>query len=117
LTPQTEINARPLDSVLLPAPWHRGRVILIGDAAHATTPHLASGAGAAVEDGIVLAEALRDHSNPHAAFAAFMERRFERCRLVVDSSVRIGAMQQAHASPHAIAGLIDEAQTALRAEI
>jgi 2-polyprenyl-6-methoxyphenol hydroxylase-like FAD-dependent oxidoreductase len=39
------INYRPLEKLLLPPPWHRGRAILIGDAAHATTPHLASGAG------------------------------------------------------------------------
>jgi len=50
------VNYRPLEILLQPAPWHRGHVVLIGDAAHATTPHLASGAGIAIEDGIVLAE-------------------------------------------------------------
>jgi 2-polyprenyl-6-methoxyphenol hydroxylase-like FAD-dependent oxidoreductase len=45
LSAQSSIIARPLESILLPLPWHRGRVALIGDAAHATTPHLASGAG------------------------------------------------------------------------
>jgi 2-polyprenyl-6-methoxyphenol hydroxylase-like FAD-dependent oxidoreductase len=36
------INYRPLEALLLNSPWYRGRVLLIGDAAHATTPHLAS---------------------------------------------------------------------------
>jgi len=44
------INYRPLEAILMPKPWYRGRVVLIGDAAHATTPHLASGAGMAIED-------------------------------------------------------------------
>ncbi len=41
---------------MMQKPWHVGRTVLIGDAAHATTPHLASGAGLAVEDALVLAE-------------------------------------------------------------
>jgi len=53
------VNYRPLEVLLHPAPWYCGHVVLIGDAAHATTPHLASGAGMAIEDGIVLAEELR----------------------------------------------------------
>ena len=57
-TASARINYRPLEKLLLPPPWHRGRAILIGDAAHATTPHLASGAGLAVEDALVLGECL-----------------------------------------------------------
>ncbi len=38
--------------------WHVGRVALAGDAAHASTPHLAQGAAMAVEDAVVLAESL-----------------------------------------------------------
>ena len=58
LDTSARINYRPLEKLLLPPPWHRGRAILIGDAAHATTPHLASGAGLAVEDALVLGECL-----------------------------------------------------------
>jgi 2-polyprenyl-6-methoxyphenol hydroxylase-like FAD-dependent oxidoreductase len=93
------INYRPLESVLLPDPWYRGRVVLIGDAAHATTPHLASGAGMAVEDGIVLAEEIaRDH-DIDAALPRFMARRFERGRLVVENSLRLGELEMTHGSP------------------
>lgn len=52
------INYRPLFAALQPVPWHVGRIILIGDAAHATTLHLASGAGMAVESGLVLTDEL-----------------------------------------------------------
>lgn len=89
---------RPLESALQPKPWHSGRVVLIGDAAHATTPHLASGAGIAVEDALVLDEELQKHApNVEKALASFDERRFERCRFVVETSVAIGDLQIAGA--------------------
>ncbi len=93
------INYRPLESVLLPDPWYRGRVVLIGDAAHATTPHLAFGTGMAVEDGIVLAEEIARDGNIDAALPRFMQRRFERGRLVVENSLRLGELEMTHGSP------------------
>ncbi|GAB0117950.1 FAD-dependent monooxygenase [Acidisoma sp. 7E03] len=108
---------RPLESFLLPAPWHRGRVLLIGDAAHATTPHLASGAGMALEDALVLAEELRRAADIGAGFAAFSARRWERCRTVVEKSVEIGRMQQTDASPQRLGQLVAQAEATLRADI
>jgi 2-polyprenyl-6-methoxyphenol hydroxylase-like FAD-dependent oxidoreductase len=93
LSEQSLVNYRPLEWVLLPAPWHRERVVLIGDAVHATTPHMASGAGMAVEDGLVLAEELAAHDDVEQALAAFTARRFERARMVVENSVRIGEIE------------------------
>ncbi len=52
--PEAAIDYRPLTNLLVPAPWNRGRVVLIGDTIAATTPHLASGAGIGIESGIVL---------------------------------------------------------------
>jgi len=95
LSPAAQIIYRPLEWVLVPDPWYVGRVVLIGDAAHATTPHLASGAGIAAEDGLVLAEELHRHDDVTRALRAFMDRRFGRARLVVESSVRIGESQLA----------------------
>ncbi|OJW57611.1 MAG: oxidoreductase [Sphingomonadales bacterium 63-6] len=89
------VNYRPLEWQLLPAPWHRGRIVMIGDAVHATTPHMASGAGMAAEDGLVLAEVLAAHDDVEQALAAFTARRFERARLVVENSVRIGEIEMA----------------------
>src|SRR3954470_15278215 len=79
---------------ILPAPWHRGRVLLIGDAAHACTPHLAYGAGIAVEDGVVLGQVLATYDDLPAALEAFMHRRYERCRMVVNNSLRLGEWEQ-----------------------
>jgi 2-polyprenyl-6-methoxyphenol hydroxylase-like FAD-dependent oxidoreductase len=95
ITGPEQINYRPLEWLLLPKPWHKGRVVLIGDAVHATTPHMASGAGLAAEDGLVLAEELRRQDDIGAALDAFADRRFERARLVVENSVMIGAMEMA----------------------
>jgi 2-polyprenyl-6-methoxyphenol hydroxylase-like FAD-dependent oxidoreductase len=89
----SKIVYRPLEWLLLPDPWYVGRVVLIGDAAHATTPHLASGAGLAVEDGLVLAEELTKSANVSAVLRSFMNRRFDRARLVVETSVRVGELE------------------------
>ena len=90
---ESQIVYRPLEWLLLPDPWYTGRVLLIGDAAHATTPHMASGAGLAVEDGLVLADELAKTDDVAAALRSFMERRFARARLVVDTSVRSGELE------------------------
>ena len=87
------VNYRPLEWQLLAEPWHKGRAVVIGDAAHATTPHMASGAGMAVEDGLVLADELAKTDDVAAALEAFMGRRKERARLVVENSVRIGEIE------------------------
>jgi 2-polyprenyl-6-methoxyphenol hydroxylase-like FAD-dependent oxidoreductase len=60
----------------------RGRVVLIGDAAHATSPNMAEGASMALEDALVLARMLRTHRSPEEALPAFSERRRARIRWV-----------------------------------
>ena len=118
LTADSIINCRPLDAVLLPRPWYRGRILLIGDAAHSTTPHLASGAGIAVEDALMLSHLLsRTATTIEQAFSQFMERRWARCKDVVESSVGIGAAQQSGASPATFGALIGAAEGRLRADI
>lgn len=57
--PTNEIVYVPIEEVILPLPWYKGRVVLIGDAAHASSPHIAQGAAMAIEDAVVLAEPLR----------------------------------------------------------
>ena len=111
------VNYRPLEALLLAAPWYRGRVVLIGDAAHATTPHLASGAGMAIEDGVVLAEELRSQPTLEQALQHFMSRRFERCRLVVENSVRLGQIEMSRGSPMEHTRLMSESLGALRQPI
>jgi 2-polyprenyl-6-methoxyphenol hydroxylase-like FAD-dependent oxidoreductase len=79
--------------------WHKGRVVLLGDAIHASTPHLAQGAGMAIEDGIVLAEELTRHDTPEAAFTAYRNRRFARAKFIADNSVLIGDSQMGKVPP------------------
>jgi 2-polyprenyl-6-methoxyphenol hydroxylase-like FAD-dependent oxidoreductase len=117
LEPKSNIICRPLSALLMPRPWYRGRIILIGDAAHPTTPHLASGAGIAVEDALVLGALLAESGDVDAAFAGFMDLRWERCRDVVETSVAIGALQQRGASAAEFGRVVGGAEQRLRADI
>ncbi len=107
------INYRPLVAGLQPGPWFNGRIVLIGDAIHATTPHLASGAGMAVESAIMLAQELERAETVEAGLQAYQDRRFERCRDVIDTSVKIGQLQLEHGRPDQIAALIEGAMARL----
>lgn len=91
------INYRPLEVLLMPPPWHRSRVLLTGDAAHATTPHVGYGAGMAIEDAVVLGDLISDHDDVEALFTAFTQRRYERCRTILEGSVAIGDLELAEA--------------------
>ncbi len=97
MTAESYVNVRPLEGFVMDPPWHKGRVLLIGDAVHPTTPQLASGAGIAVEDAIVLAEELSRDCTVEDAMQAFTKRREWRCKLVVSSSIKIGQLEQARA--------------------
>ena len=108
------INYRPLEAILMPKPWYRGRVVLIGDAAHATTPHLASGAGMAIEDGIVLAEELAQSDSIDAGLAQFMDRRYARGKLVVENSLRLGEIEMTHGSPQEHTRIMVDSMAQLR---
>ena len=99
LTPHSGIVYRPLESHFLGQVWHRDRLILIGDAAHATTPQLAAGACMGIEDGLVLGQELGRSQSLQQALNAFMQRRHDRCRMVVNNSLRIGELEVEGASP------------------
>lgn len=89
ITDDDGVVYRPLEGMMVHGPWSKGRVGLLGDAVHATTPHLGQGAGMAIEDAIVLAEELGKHEDVETALKAYRERRFERCRYIVESSLAI----------------------------
>lgn len=91
----SQIVFRPLEGLLMPRPWFQGRVVLIGDTVHATTPHLASGACIGIEDALVLAEELGRATSIAEALPAFEARRWERCRMVVQNSARLGEIEVA----------------------
>lgn len=96
LTADSQIVYRPLEKLLVPQPWAKGRVVLIGDAVHATTPHMAAGAMIGMEDAIVLAQELEGNATLQAALDTFQSRRWERCRLVVENSLRLAEIELGH---------------------
>ncbi|WP_417318721.1 FAD-dependent oxidoreductase [Emcibacter sp.] len=89
ITDDDSVVYRPLEGMLVEGPWHSGRVVLLGDAVHATTPHLGQGAGMAIEDSIVLADELDKHDSIENALSAYRARRFERCAYIVRASLAI----------------------------
>ena len=97
LTDPSAVHYTRFEFHVLDAPWHRGRVVLIGDAAHSCPPTLAQGAAQALEDAAVLAEMLLaagpvagDAAALDALLTAFAARRHPRAKAVVDASVQLG---------------------------
>ena len=81
LGPETAVHVGPIEEVALEG-WSKGSVLLIGDAAHATSPNMAEGAAMALEDGLVLAELLASERRIPAALATFEARRGPRTQWV-----------------------------------
>jgi 2-polyprenyl-6-methoxyphenol hydroxylase-like FAD-dependent oxidoreductase len=71
-----------------------GRIVLIGDAAHATTPNMGQGACQAIEDAIVMAQCLSANADYEKAFVAFEKRRLVRTKWITQTSEKIGRMAQ-----------------------
>ncbi len=112
---------RPMMNMLVTEPWYRGRVMLAGDAAHTTTPHLAQGAAMAVEGAVLLAELLGAHESLEAAQREFMQRRFDRVKYVVDCSTQLASWEMedwrgVHNPDADQGGLLHRATTALMAD-
>jgi 2-polyprenyl-6-methoxyphenol hydroxylase-like FAD-dependent oxidoreductase len=78
----------------LAAPWGVGRVTLLGDAAHPTTPNLGQGACQAIEDAVVLGDALHAGDDAVAALRSFERRRAPRTAWITRTSWRIGRVAQ-----------------------
>ena len=113
LTPESQLIGRPFEWLLVADPWYRGRTILLGDAAHATTAHMGMGGGMAVEDAVVLAQCLAAASDLPDAFRTFMARRLPRVKLVVETSVALSRLEQAKAPPTETRALLGSALHAL----
>ncbi|MEV7808983.1 FAD-dependent monooxygenase [Microbispora sp. NPDC088329] len=116
ITDPERINYTWFESLLVDRPWNRGRVVLIGDAAHACPPTLAQGAAQCLEDAAVLAELLLAADRlDQRLFDAFMDRRHERAKAVVEASVRLACWQLDPAPDADVPGLVGRI-TALVAE-
>ncbi|MFF8641097.1 FAD-dependent oxidoreductase [Streptomyces sp. NPDC015345] len=94
ITDPAKVNYTWFDRMLVEGSWHRGRVVLVGDAAHCCPPTLAQGAALSLEDAWVLAQLLTGSGAwDDALFQAYYERRIARVRPVVEASVQIGQWQ------------------------
>ena len=92
--PADIMRASPTHSLPHLPVWHRDRMVVIGDAAHAPTPSSGQGASLAVEDAVVLAKCLRDL--PHQeAFAAYERLRRARVERIAKVAARINSSKAA----------------------
>ena len=87
LRPNDAVYVAPIEEVILDE-WARGSVLLIGDAAHATSPNMAQGAAMALEDGLVLAECLASASGVTETLVKFQARRRPRTQWVLAQTHR-----------------------------
>ncbi|WP_030378146.1 MULTISPECIES: FAD-dependent oxidoreductase [unclassified Streptomyces] len=111
----SRVNYTWFDRMLVEGSWHRGRVVLIGDAAHCCPPTLAQGAALSLEDALVLAELLTGADTwDDALFQAYHERRIARVRPAVEASVQLGQWQLDGVRDADIPGLMGRTMTMLR---
>jgi len=91
MTDASRVNYTSFETHFLEAPWNRGRVVVIGDAAHTCPPTIAQGAAQALEDASVLSEVVvRADTLTDEVWKEFHARRVERARTVVDASLQLG---------------------------
>ena len=90
-TAASALAAFPIHDMPAVPTWHRDAMVILGDAAHATSPSSGQGASMAIEDAIVLAKCLRDCSSVSAAFGAYERERRARVQRVVAYSARVGS--------------------------
>lgn len=100
LPPADQIVWKPFLVVDLPAPWFKGRVVILGDAAHASTAHLGQGGAMAIEDAVVLAEELGKDIDVDTAFRNYMDRRLPRAGKIKEWSELL-CRQEIERSPDA----------------
>jgi FAD-dependent urate hydroxylase len=91
-TPAIAIGWNTYDVPHVPR-WHRDRMVIIGDAAHATAPSAGQGASMAIEDAVVLAKCLRDVPDVDQAFGAYERSRRQRVERVVAQGRRNGQLK------------------------
>src|SRR3954451_24009926 len=97
LTDPSRVNYTWFETHVLDVPWNRGRVVLIGDAAHTCPPTIAQGGAMALEDAVVLAELLTERTAlDQDLWDAYTARRYERAKTVVDASNQLAQWQLEH---------------------
>jgi 2-polyprenyl-6-methoxyphenol hydroxylase-like FAD-dependent oxidoreductase len=82
------VDRKPIKS------WGKGRVTLLGDAAHPSTPNLGQGACQAIEDAVTLAHCVGRNDNPEAILRAYEGRRIPRTTAITKRSLHVGIVGQ-----------------------
>jgi 2-polyprenyl-6-methoxyphenol hydroxylase-like FAD-dependent oxidoreductase len=83
LNSESDIVYSPIEPLLLPWPWFRGRVVIGGDAAHIVSPHLTQGAAMAAEDAFVLVrETMDGEGTIEERLTRYSMKRYPRCAFV-----------------------------------
>ncbi|MEU9277095.1 FAD-dependent oxidoreductase [Streptomyces sp. NPDC048342] len=109
------VNYAWFDRHLVTGPWHRGRIVLVGDAAHCCPPTFAQGAAMSLEDALVLAELLAGPGDwDDRLLTAYHSRRLPRVRMVVDASVQLAQWLLDGVRDADVPGLLHRTMTALR---
>ena len=88
---ESTITGYPIYDIPTQPLWHKGPVVLVGDAIHAVSPSAGQGASLAMEDAIVLAKCLRDIPELERAFATYERLRRERVERMVQYARILGA--------------------------
>ncbi|MEV2253503.1 FAD-dependent oxidoreductase [Streptomyces sp. NPDC050147] len=115
ITDPAQVNYTWFDQMLVEGSWHRGRVVLIGDAAHCCPPTLAQGAAMSLEDAVVLSELLTGSGTwDDTLLNAYYERRIGRVRAVVEASVQLGQWQLDQVRDADVPGLMVRTMSQLR---
>ncbi|WP_416980203.1 FAD-dependent oxidoreductase [Streptomyces sp. T028] len=118
-TDPSVVNYTWFDRLLVEGPWHRGRVVLVGDAAHCCPPTFAQGAAMSLEDVQVLAELLTgldrwDAEALDRLLTDYHARRLPRVRMVVDASVQLAQWLLEGRRDADVPGLMRRTLTALK---
>ena len=104
LDENSDIVYSPIEPMMLPWPWFRGRVVIGGDAAHVFPPHLPQGAAMAAEDAYVLVnEVLKDDAPVEARLMRYSRKRYARTVFVYTFSLQWMEEEQSVRTPEDLA--------------
>jgi 2-polyprenyl-6-methoxyphenol hydroxylase-like FAD-dependent oxidoreductase len=107
LGPDARVNYTWFTEHLIDGPWNRGRVVVIGDAAHSAPPTIAQGASVSLEDAAVLAELLLGAGQvDDDLWSRFTDRRLARARTVVEASSQLANWLLEHNRDADVPGLM-----------
>lgn len=106
ITEETFMNFQPIEWLMVQGPWHKGRVVIVGDAAHACPPLIAQGAAMCAEDAVILAETITQDGDIEELLQRFEARRKPRVQMVVDASLKMVDWELHPETPGADAGAL-----------